>query len=635
MLALSKDGAIQNRFNTKELGIHEPLADITETDGGDLYIGLERSQEIWHVSREGKLKELFPRKPSPFVTDARVFGLSRDPSKDVLYLTDTVHHTLEIWDHEKRLTKTLRLPVTANPNSKYAGAQPFTYPLGMDFYENRLYVADTDNHRLVVLFPDGVFDRAFDAVSEGTGRYIYPRRVSRNKNKIYFVNLGPRLNGGQVVMLDINTEQHDLVYEPFPMDPVDVLARADDLLVVDSKSKSVHRFTLGGEYIGLFGSQELQRFYTGSEIQQKTFKWMRFVSLGAVIIILLKLIALNRRQKSYHLKESPAPLIESLRGMSQGRRRFLIGAVPGLGYLASSRYIEFFGVVISALFVVIAVYIEFIAGERHSTVFGVNSYAATTMLLGLIATVWTLTTVHALSLVENALNQAKGGAKHLLLKFIGTAVIAALAVIAGQGLGEIILSSAPSLSQLGSEMGIVMSSLFDVLTGENPANVGYKARLFPTDNIFRQALAYGLGVGIIFSALTHFEERSKDKIIRNALVGIIAGVLVWIANIGLFGNVLGSGFILIITLGFSVGIVMYAFFRKTLSLICIVASMAGTWLGSAIYLMLLGAGYELYGSGQLAGFIFRSGKNASAFFVMTIFILLVQHALTKNKMDSE
>lgn len=633
LLTLSQEGNVLDRLNIKNLNIYEPLADITGTENQDLYLGLQRSQEILRISSEGKFISRYPRTPSSFVTDTRVFGLTMDPTKEVLYLSDTVHHTLEIYGKDKQLIKKLRAPYSADPYQKHTGAQPFTFPLGMVFYKNRLYVADTDNSRIVVLFPDGTLDRSFNAVNENTGRYIYPRRVSRNNNYLYFVNLGPRLKGGQVIQLDLNTEQYLNIHETFPMDPVDVLARENDLLVVDSKSMSIHRFNHDGAYLGLFGSQELQSFYVGTKIQQKTYQWLRFISLGIVVVILAGLVALNRRQKRPQIESSPSPLKISLREMPAGKRRLLIGVVPGLGYWAASRYIEFMAVLLIMLFVILVVYFEFSPTEEGRHVFSVTAYATVTILIGIVSLAWTFTTVHASGLVEASSNRMRLSAKASMRKFVGVPVIAAVAVIVGQGVSEITMTALPFLSKIGGSMSITMSSMFDVLTGKEPSEIGYLARIFPTDLILRQSLAWGLGTGAIFWALSHYQDSMKDKSGRYALLGIILGMLIWIVNKGFLGNVLGSGFILILTLGLSTGVVTYLVFRKNLSALSITAAMAGAWLGSTIYIMLLGSGYDLPLPNQLMGFGIRAVSNASAVFLMAIFLLFVQHVLSESQRD--
>ncbi|MBI5632891.1 MAG: PQQ-binding-like beta-propeller repeat protein [Nitrospirae bacterium] len=81
------------------------------------------------------------------------------------------------------------------------------------------------------------------------------------------------------------------------IEPEDIMARADDVLVSDQTAMKIFRFSKKGEFLGTFG----QEVTSGPELKRAFYKWTKNISIICMILLLASLLHINRREKKREL----------------------------------------------------------------------------------------------------------------------------------------------------------------------------------------------------------------------------------------------------------------------------------------------------------------------------------------------
>lgn len=267
----------------------------------------------------------------------RTFGFWVGDEK--IHITDTARHKYSEYDLAGNILTETR-----------GGAVPLCYPNQLMVFNNRVYIADTNNHRITELVIDGAgkannldtvilaqdidaywakliqlrsmpswclpigdelvgdttdvyFERALDynssklvvePASARRGR-IWPTAFARHNNGDWWVITGgDNLANGDVLIAN-NTGDIQRANEDGPFDPLAIVSFNGDMLVSDNSAMEVVIFSEQGNRLGVFGSAKFKNAMSALRSQRSNFslakniaqKAMWFLLFAALIVALL------------------------------------------------------------------------------------------------------------------------------------------------------------------------------------------------------------------------------------------------------------------------------------------------------------------------------------------------------------
>lgn len=315
IVQVSNQGDVVKILRLSSMGINEPVADLFVEPNGDLLVGLRNSQIIKIFSPQGDIKHIYSRAPSPFVNKDRVFKFTKDTATGILYFADTDHHQIQIYGADESELRTLQSPSGAihyvpkvntrdmqgNADGKRYGLsddkndpdKSFKYPNELLIYGDKLYAADTDNWRIVVLGLDGTFVKLIPvAKDEESDLLPFPIQLALIENALFVIKRGFNFVGGEVVRIDLTTGLKKYIDIANVTDPKEILARDNDVLIMDDKTLRIFRVTSNGELLGTFGNNSLADIFDRAQTKQKVCMWLSMGSLGAILALVIVLIFL-------------------------------------------------------------------------------------------------------------------------------------------------------------------------------------------------------------------------------------------------------------------------------------------------------------------------------------------------------
>jgi hypothetical protein len=371
------NGRVLSAFDlNKDMGITEPVADLIVEPNGYIVMAGAETQLIKFYSAEGKLIRTHPRTPASLPRGVSFDNaISTDHATGTLYVADPNHNSIQIYGPDGKLSKTL-----LNPSNEEAmdvlpdaegGERPieeekrtFDYPSDLLYSEERLYIADTNNNRIVVLQADGALDRIISTAKEevieggfgdeGEGEWegeegepevislsTSPYRISKNATTLVILDktAGDRRAAIAIVTLDAAGDAYEGVHVSDDIDPVDVLARSDDILVADRKNLTILRVTAEEGALkpaGPFGEESLLKIFSALQTKRSvllltsriTF-WALFPVILGALFLLIRKIRKDRAERGRQF--APAEKIRKLMGPVESvRSKVLSLLVPGL-----------------------------------------------------------------------------------------------------------------------------------------------------------------------------------------------------------------------------------------------------------------------------------------------------------------
>lgn len=587
---VSQDGEVLHVVDLDaDAAIPEHIADFFVEDDGRLLIARRDSQVLQYYSPEGKLIKTHERVPSAVVDgDNHFCKFSKDSTAGILYLADTSHHRIQIYGPDEKEMKTILVPSGSlqvveqredfDETRITSPDTPLHYPNGLIFDRDRLIATDTGNYRIVIFHPDGALDKVIPVQQGESSGLINPFRVARSGDTVYAIMRGPNFLGGRVAAFDQITGQSRTFSHGKSIDPWDVFARLDDVLVADRESLSVLRYTPVGKLLDTFGKPSLQSLYADRQIARKTYQLLRKGSLAGMLLVLIWLLFASRRQRvSYdeagQSLHTPVSSLQKLLGpMGSVRRKALLVLVPGLGQAAAGRILRAFTVVvILAFFVSFVVFSSIFYDEKASL-----PVLITIMLM--TYTVWMIIALDGVRLSgKPATVTSKRGFKHVLTT-IASPLLTVCAAITAQLLREAVVQSRPDVS-------VVIQSLFRALMSAFSDKVSLFSSVFPAAVLF----GWGGAAAGMFATLSWQAQAGRKKILLGIIFGFPAGIIAWMATSLLVGARLGSLFYMPAMQGIMLSTFAYLFFRKNgMPLLVIPVAAAGAWVGSFVKLLIGG-----------------------------------------------
>jgi hypothetical protein len=602
ILRVSADGDILANWTLAGMGITEPVADLAHGLEGQLLVGLTESQEIRRYTVDGKFAGTVPRPPSPERVGVpgqylRNFKFTRDERTGTLYVADSNHHRIQIYPSGGTDARVLTSPSAAAPAVTSEGTEEesdaelppsmdphrhFRYPNALAIDGDRLYATDTDNHRIIVFGLDGSLVRIIPTVQDPRTPYIFPVHFFRMGDRLFIINRGPMFVGGEVVVLDLASSASSLLYpRGIAIDPLDILALGEDILIADGETRNILRYSSGGYYLGFFGRPSLQEILRSRAMTSRNYLFLRVLSLGGMVLVLIALLFLKQREREEREVQGlpdvhkPLPALQEFLGPAGSiRRTALLWLLPGLGHIAAGRLLRAIIILPPLGFLVLLFLVAAVTLYGQGVI-----YLSVMMLLGIVTgAYWAAVVKDGMKLNEGGQQKRKVGFLDLL-SLLGLPLITVAVGLVSQLIWENLRRAVPDISL--ALQRLTADALVFLGTGQ----AGFVA--FDTLDVVGRFVGWGGAAAAIFGTIAWRMGRAKGQVARAAVMGLFAGMLSWVFTAAVPGAMLGGAFYTPLSQGFLLGLAVYLYFRGPLvGPLVLLLAVAAAWVGNMLHLFL-------------------------------------------------
>jgi hypothetical protein len=283
---LDRQGSLSVSVPFGDLGIHGMVSDVLPLRGGEILIA-ERGPGLVHRCR------LAARVCVPFTLDARFahlegsFELAANDDQSHVYLAHTTRHAIHLFDSSGNWIAT----------SDATGLYKFPHrPVAS---AGRLYIADTNQHRLVSINSDpahfGGEVRSFSTQTFlGSPGRVYPIAHRRLPDGTWWVVIGDwRLHDSDIIVFDDSGKPLRRLVLSRDASPIALEVVDQRVLAPDPVNLRVAAFTLNGESDGEFGDAAFRSEHTRLRKLKSMYRRLRFGSWAALAAVLLTLLAIR------------------------------------------------------------------------------------------------------------------------------------------------------------------------------------------------------------------------------------------------------------------------------------------------------------------------------------------------------
>ena len=210
------------------------------------------------------------------------FGMFIDWETDDVLISDTSRHVLRKYSSD---------------GIELAGPiGGFKFPNQLVLYDGKLFVADTNHHRIQIVDPAnssfGYAVESIDVVPEGARRRgeLWPSHFARIGDEWWVNNMENDMRNGGVYAFDSRWNFKRRVSLPDEADPIAIMAFGEGALVSDWDNDRVHYIAASGEALADFTSRGLDAVIEESRsarLHYKALSWAGVLVLAPVLIGLL------------------------------------------------------------------------------------------------------------------------------------------------------------------------------------------------------------------------------------------------------------------------------------------------------------------------------------------------------------
>jgi len=295
LLELDRSGRLQRRIELAALGLGPIVNDLQPLSDGSVLLGdANRGAIVRCDSRRAECITLYDQSGAAGPL-ARSFKIAPDEARDRIYVSDSQHHRVLILDMDGRV-------VANSEDTKINLAFPNELIL---LRSDRLLVANTGNGELVSIdlneggFGAEIARLPFNMIRKGTE--FSPIAIRRAPDgRLWTVVANNLLETGVVVFAtaDGNTRTVDL---GAATNPLSLTALEDRMLVLDPTNVLVRTVSLDGAVEPAFGDDAFNSALADTAWKRRAYGYVRDSArwvLGTLLIALLVLYALARRRKT-------------------------------------------------------------------------------------------------------------------------------------------------------------------------------------------------------------------------------------------------------------------------------------------------------------------------------------------------
>jgi len=681
IVRVNGDGDLLSSLDMASSGIDRKVVDFNVRRDGSMLLGLAGEPRIVSYSSQGRLLKEYEAAPSAPPRDfPEYFRIAESPD-GTLYLSDAYSDSVLAYSPSGQLVFSSFSPkggkgpgrdMEKNPVKMLSEAmfdektnrtrmkpeKPYDWVNGIVYSEGLVYVADTNNHRVVLLNADGSYNRILPVTGKMPEPFEHPSDIFVAGHDLYVLNVHPVGPGGNIARIDIDTgriSRFDLRFATEHEDfkglffhPTGVAASDSSVILTDRDNMAVYRFSRDGDYEGLFHQGEFGELLGSVRLKVRNYTYARYASIAAMCALLVAMLVVSRKQRKKagskvdtvsrsgendHDWNITSGSAESGAGRSKPKEvrtiAWLEALLPFWGQFADGRRWGAF-----LLFVPFAlcfvIYIAFRAGGKNWPVF-IPDLMALSYAGGAAILFWSLSAIGLKKIREERHGEFSG--LGLSLRAFLFALIPAFSGLLGQLFYEIMSKDAIDL------LFSVRSVVHNVFSFILPSDQMAKWAVMSTVHFM---FGYGgLVVGLIMLlSINKFEK--GDRFFLPGLLGFVIGMplvsLALVYSNSIPGSVYTQPPLVGLAVGISVAVYSYVLLKKV-SLLVIPGAVAGAWAGSFIDMNIFYSRFfDLVFDRIFPDFLIESGlfPRGKAVFVTSYFIsLAVFMALGVRAHDDE
>lgn len=232
---------------TKKYKMNQP-SDVAVNPQGDIYIMDGINGRILGFDYDGDIRFSLSHIGRDYGSFNSALGLNIDSDGNVL-IADTGAHRIVVFDRNGRFTRIYNLP------SGETAADPTDVFSDLEYH----YIADNDNHRILIYKADGTFFDTFGKEGEGPGEFRYPYKIEMDEERrLYVVDV---LNSR--IQILTTSGQYLGQIGGFGVTPGSLFRpngiafdRKGRILVSDSYFGVIQAFDRSGNFLGVIGDKE-------------------------------------------------------------------------------------------------------------------------------------------------------------------------------------------------------------------------------------------------------------------------------------------------------------------------------------------------------------------------------------------
>jgi len=337
IVRVNVDGDLLLSLDMESSGIGRKIIDFSVREDGSLLLGLAGEPRIVSYSPQGLLLKEYEASPSEPPRDyPEYFRIAESPD-GTLYLSDAYSDSVMVYSPSSELVFQSLSPVGGKNSGRYVEKnpvkmlsealsdkrtnrtrmkpeKPYDWVNGIVYSDGLVYVADTNNHRVVVLNGDGSYERILPVTESKPQNFEHPSDISVEGKDLYVLNVHPVRPGGNIARIDIDTgriSKFDLQFaaehERFKglfFHPTGVAASGNSVILTDRDNMAVYRFSRNGVYEGRFEHGEFGELLGSVRQKVQNYTYARYASIGVMCALLVAMLLISRKQrKKAHSKD--------------------------------------------------------------------------------------------------------------------------------------------------------------------------------------------------------------------------------------------------------------------------------------------------------------------------------------------
>ncbi len=234
---------------------------------------------LYRCSLERRQCETFGTTPIDFKA---TYHVAVDRQTDAVYVADTTRHLLR------------KFAADGEPLAAPAGR--FRFPNRLRLIDDRLYVADTNNHRIVAVDPsDDAFGNeiaSFDVVPSPADRagHVWPSYFARVGDEWWVNLMRSGMNEGGIYVFDALWRYVRQVDLPVDADPIDLQVFNNAVLISDWNNDTVYRVSLDGFLVGVLESEGLDALVAESVDARWQYQVYAYLGIGLFVFLLAAML---------------------------------------------------------------------------------------------------------------------------------------------------------------------------------------------------------------------------------------------------------------------------------------------------------------------------------------------------------
>lgn len=293
----------------------------------------------------------------------RTFHLYIDNPQEYVYVADSSRHTLRVFNAEG-------VQIAVDDKG-------YKFPNQLTILENKLYVADTNHHRIVSIDPGpenfgseieshSIYSNNPEVITIKQQRQlsqVWPAAFLHTQD-LWWVNiLNNGMRDGSVYLYNNDWQLLSLLDLPDDADPMDLVLYQDQVLITDLSLSRIYRFDLDGNRLEDFQSSGLQKIIDDNITTQEQFKHLSYGALGGFVVLfagvfIYALVARhkNKKEQTHSMQENnnnPAQAINSLNSNNSADTSTSAYTTQIHPFIFTGNAREYFGIWIVNIFLII------------------------------------------------------------------------------------------------------------------------------------------------------------------------------------------------------------------------------------------------------------------------------------------